>query len=527
MTASAMSDGKSYGLGANAPRGPVRFGRCRDFSSAERGRRSAICIPRLRGVVASRRDAPRRAVARLSCVLLAYLAYPTNAPAQTGAGTNAPLTVTLSGAVTMALTHYPQIRAALAQQAAAQASVGLARTAYLPRADVLWQTNRATANNVYGLLLPQAIIPSISGPVLAPDNARSAWASGGGALLSWEPFDFGLRRAQVDVARQGLAAAAVGVRVTRLDVAAAAASAFLDLAAGEELAAVAVANVARLRVFADAVHALVTNQLRPGSDAAQADATLAAARTQLFRARATVEVRRVALANLLGTPTTAVEVDASRLLGPPPVDTLPGTLVVAHPVAQQEAALVAQQQARVSALDRSYVPRLSTEAAVSGRGTGTALTGVFPGGTAGLGPTTFNWAAGIQVTFPVFDVFSLGAERRVETATARAEQARYAQTLDDLSAQVLEARAQLQGARLTADNTPAELAAARLAEGEVRARFQAGLATVVDVSAAESALVQAESDDAVARLDVWRALASLSTAQGDLTPFLGLFGTAP
>jgi hypothetical protein len=39
--------------------------------------------------------------------------------------------------------------------------------------------------------------------------------------------------------------------------------------------------------------------------------------------------------------------------------------------------------------------------------------------------------------------------------------------------------------------------------------------------------VQAESDDAVARLDVWRALASLSTAQGDLTPFLGLFGTAP
>ena len=92
-------------------------------------------MPRLRGVVASRRGAPRRSVARLSCVLLAYLAYPANAPAQTGAGTNAPLTVTLAGAVTMALTHYPQIRAALAQQAAAQASVGLARTAYLPRAD--------------------------------------------------------------------------------------------------------------------------------------------------------------------------------------------------------------------------------------------------------------------------------------------------------------------------------------------------------------------------------------------------------
>jgi len=66
--------------------------------------------------------------------------------------------------------------------------------------------------------------------------------------------------------------------------------------------------------------------------------------------------------------------------------------------------------------------------------------------------------------------------------------------------------------------TPVALEAARQTETQQRARFQSGLATVVDVTAAEAALAQAESQDAIARLNVWRALAALagpavSTAQ--------------
>src|ERR1035438_7418943 len=114
--------------------------------------------------------------------------------------------------------NYPRIRASVEQQVAAQGGVSVARTAYLPRTDILWQTNRATANNVYGLLLPQGVVPSISGPVLAADNGRSAWSSAGGALVSWQPFDFGLRRAQVNSAQQGATAATAGLNLTRLDL---------------------------------------------------------------------------------------------------------------------------------------------------------------------------------------------------------------------------------------------------------------------------------------------------------------------
>ena len=80
--------------------------------------------------------------------------------------------VTLPEAVDSALKHYPSIRASQQQTAAAIAAIQLARTAYLPRADVLAQLNRATRNNVFGLLLPQSTLPTISGPP-KPENDMS------------------------------------------------------------------------------------------------------------------------------------------------------------------------------------------------------------------------------------------------------------------------------------------------------------------------------------------------------------------
>jgi outer membrane protein len=433
----------------------------------------------------------------------------------------------LAQAIDLAEKNYPQIRASMEQQVAAQGGIAVARTVYLPRADILWQTNRATANNIYGLLLPQGIVPSISGPVLTADNTRSAWSSAGGMLLSWQPFDFGRRNAEVNVARQGAAVATAGMHRTRLDVAVVTANAYFDLVTAEQLFVTAQANVKRLQVFDNTVHVLVDNQLRPGADAALADASLAVAKNQLIQANTSVEVRRAALADLVGIPTRNLEVEGAQLLTAEPVENSAPASLASHPLLEQESAVVNQSQAQLSVLTHSYVPQFNTLASLSGRGAGTALDGSFPGGTNGLAPNTLNWAAGIQATFPAFDYFSLRAQKKVQEANIRAEQARYQQTLDDLSAQVQQAQAQLAGAQQIALNTPVELAAAQASEQQQRARFQAGLATVVDVAVAESLLTQAEVDDAVARLNIWRASAGVAAARGDLTPFLAQLAQQP
>ncbi len=64
-----------------------------------------------------------------------------------------------------------------------------------------------------------------------------------------------------------------------------------------------------------------------------------------------------------------------------------------------------------------------------------------------------------------------------------------------------------------------QLAAARQSETQARARYQAGLASIVEVADAQSLLAQAEVQDQLARIDVWRALLAQAAAQGTLGRF--------
>ena len=95
-----------------------------------------------------------------------------------------PVSLTLEQAVNQALDKYPAVRASIEQVSAAAAGINLARTVYLPRADFLGQMNRATRNNVFGVLLPQPVISSMTGLVLGTNSASSVWGTALGVLVS-------------------------------------------------------------------------------------------------------------------------------------------------------------------------------------------------------------------------------------------------------------------------------------------------------------------------------------------------------
>jgi len=433
-----------------------------------------------------------------------------------------PESFTLDGAINYALANYPAVRAALERQAAARAGVDLARTTYLPRADSLWQSNRATRNNIFGLLLPQSIISPISGPVLASTSGQSVWGSAGGLLFSWEPFDFGYRRAKVDAARANEVRYRYEAELTRLDVAAATANAFLTLLAAQQTVRAAQADVQRREVFVKTVHVLVDNLLRPGADASRADAELARSRIAWIRSQQQEQVSRAALADLLGIAGSEVKIESGPLLSLAPELSATAPSLTSHPEAGAQQARVQEEKALVESLGRAYVPRFDFQSTAYGRGTGANTDGTVAGGLNGLGLERANWGAAMTVTFSLLDFFSLRAQKQIEASKERAESARYDQTIQDLTGRLEEAKASLEGARRVAQETPIEFQAARETETQARARYQAGLANIVEVSDAQSLLAQSEADDALARLAVWQNLASVAAAQGDLKPFIDL-----
>jgi len=423
-----------------------------------------------------------------------------------------------------ALKNYPSVRVSQEQINAASAGIRLARTAYLPHADALAQVNRATRNNIYGLLLPQSTLPLMSGPVLGTNNLGTAWGTALGVLVSWEPFDFGLRRANLAVASALEAESEASLKRTEYEIAVATADACLTLAAAQETIHAAQAGVDRAGVLLRTIGAQVEAQLRPGADASRADAELAAARTQWIQAQQATDVARATLSQFVGMEPGQVALDVSGLRQLPPEQDTPAVDPAKNPIAMEQNAAVEETLARLRALERSYFPRFYLQGAAYARGSGAETNGKILGGLNGLAPTTQNYALGFTVSFPVSDLPALRAREAAQTATIRAQQARSAQISTDLRAQWNRAVATLNGARRVAANTPTQVSAARTATRQATARYESGLGTIAEVADAQRLLTQAEIDDALARLAVWRGLLAVAAAAGDIQPFVAEAG---
>ena len=464
-------------------------------------------------------------VALLMCLPCAVSAKQPTPQTEKPQEITAPLT--LRDAVSRAIENYPAVRAALANIQVSAAGVDLARTSYFPRADLLWQMNRATRNSVTGLVLPQPVVAGISGGI-GVDRNETAWGSATGILLNWEPFDLGVRSANVASAESTLTRTTAAADLTELQVATASAEAFLNVVATEQTLRAAAAAVERARVLYEVVVARVQAGLRPGVDAERARAELAVAETQRIVAEQNVFVARVVLAQYIGQSPETISVNPGVLLELPPADAITaatplvplGPGLRTHPLAAEQNAAIEESRARLRVAERSYFPRFNVLFNTYARGSGVQSDGRVQSGLGGLVPDVSNWAVGLNVLFPLMDRPAIAARTQAERQRQLTETARYERVVADLEAQFGRSQALLDGANRVSLNTPFQLAAARATFQQATARYQSGLTGIVEVADAQRLLTQSEIDDAIAKLNVWRGLLFVATAQGNLDPFL-------
>jgi outer membrane protein TolC len=427
--------------------------------------------------------------------------------------------ITISQAVKQAIEQYPSTRVNEEQIRAAAAGVSLARLAYLPKADAIAQVNRATRNNVYGMLLQQQVISPISGPPLEANAGTNVWGSAIGFLVAWEPFDFGLRKASVGVSEVAHRRAEAGLRRTQFEVAAMTADAYLTVLAAEQALEAAKTGRDRIGSIEKVVKSLVDSGLRPGVDYSRTQAERAAIENQVIQAEAAVAIAKTSLGQLLNVPATGLGVARQRFLEMPTGE-LGGADLKNHPVAMEQGLAKDESIARMKVLERSYYPKFNTQATMYARGTGARADFTTGGVVSGLGPNIYNWGLGFTMTYSLMDLPGIRVRKEIETARGRTDQARYEQLLRELETQRLKAQVQLDSSRKLAGNTPVQVKAAREARAQAEARYQAGLTSITDIADAERALISAEIDNGLAKLGIWRAQLGVAIAGGDLTDFL-------
>ena len=423
--------------------------------------------------------------------------------------------LTIQDAVARSQTSDPAIRVSEAQIEQASSGIRLARTAYLPRIDMLAQLNRGTFNNTLGIVLPQQVFMPISGPVL-PQSGANVWGTAVGALVSWEPFDFGLRKAHLAEAEAGRRHAELGLARTRFELGAQTADAFLTALAADRTVAAATASVDRALTIEKLVAALVSSELKPGADLSRSRAELAQARAQLVQAQQSARNARILLKQLTGE--LPGELAAGPLLDLPRAT--PASDAVEHPALVEQNAAIEIARSRTAALDRAYFPKFQLQSVAFGRGSGVQPDGRTGGATSGLGPNVGNWGVGMTVTFPVMELPGLRARRASAASQERAESARLESVRREVTSRLEQARNALASSLEIAALTPAQTQAARDALEQASARYRAGLATLAEVAEAQRLLTQSEIEDSLAKLQVWRGRLAVAAAEGSLDGFL-------
>ncbi|MGH9465718.1 MAG: TolC family protein, partial [Terriglobales bacterium] len=343
-------------------------------------------------------------------------------------------------------------------------------------------------------------------------------------IFSWEVADFGRRAANIRFFRELARQAADQSDVVRLEVGAHAADAYLTVLAAREQVRVTSADVARWQGLAAVVHALVAQQLRPGADDSRAQAELAAARIRASAAQRDLEQAQGSLTEALGLPPGA----PLPPLAPLPASALPAAPpppLSAPPQARVHVDAVAAATAHQQEIARSALPRFYALGTAFGRGSGVLAAGKFATGAAGLTPdTAANWAVGLSVDFSFTRWFANRAQKTEAAAQLKYQQEQQRAGGNALALARARATADWNEARTVAQESPIGLAAAQAGEAQARVRYQTGLASLVDWANSEQLLLQADSDNALSQLQLWRALVEAAFASGSLQPVLAAAG---
>jgi outer membrane protein len=390
--------------------------------------------------------------------------------------------ISLGEAITTALAHNPQTALAEAGVISASGRTKTAEAGLLPSLDLSSQYSK-------------------SGPVKIGSDTSSSAALSGRQLI----YDFGLTAATVSQARKSEEASRQSYAQTRQNIINQVKQSYYTLLQNQRLVEVQQQNVADGQANLDLAKARFEAGLAPRADVIKAETTLASANFNLASAKNAAELSRLNLNLAMGidgnTPTQVVESEESS---PALTDraALVAQALAARPEMLSARASLAAAQESLRAARVGNAPAFNLNADYGLKGTS------FP-------PHDDSWSYGASVSFPLFDGGANAGQIKSAQGSLQAAEAQLRQSEQTVGSDVITAYFNLRTAEEKIISSQAEVANAEENFQLTTGRYQAGLATYVEVTDAETALVTARTNQVNAQYDLSIARAALKRALGE------------
>ncbi len=408
----------------------------------------------------------------------------------------APDKLTLRDCIDAAVRSHPSIRAAEGVMNAAQGRVGQARSRYFPQVQASAGYSESHSTGALGDNVTKSTTTSLS--------------------LNQTLYDFGRTGNAVDAARSGMQASEWDLERVRQTVVLNVKEAYYALLQAERLVTVAEQTLKQANRHLAQAQAFFRAGAKPRFDVTRAEVEVNNARLGVINAKNSARVRMISLNNAMGAAPgapVAIEDVLSLPAEVPGLEAAQAEALARRPEMLKAQADVAAARAQVSAERSGYLPFITAGGAYNWNSGTNEIGGAIPA-FSGKVDLENSWNAGITLTLPLFE----GGLTRARVSEARANllvlEAQQDLFKQSVLLEVNQAYAEIESATARVEVMDASLKKARENLEIAQGRYEAGVGAYIEVTDAQLASINAETDHVQALHDYQLAVARLKRAMG-------------
>lgn len=418
--------------------------------------------------------------------------------------------LTLKQAIHIALEYFPRLRERRSESSAANQAVGVARSFLGPQVYGISQYLRSTENGIGNTSYydPMGIFPRMTGRNhdLPSNDFSQSWNTSNnymnGLAVSQFLFDFGRRHGFVAQRQFDARAADKRARLSQLRLIFEVSQRYFALLRAKQLIRVYQKAIEQREFHLREAQVKAKVGLRPELDVYVTTAELERAKLHLIDARNEQDDAKVALDNAMGLSEQSPQYQAANILTYSPftgnVNDLLRTAFALRPDLQMLEDQARAMGAQIVEYRSDYFPTVNAVGGYAGMGTGL--------------PVANNFNVGILITWPIFNSF----ETTHQMSEAQFKQRAIQHAIEDLRQQVI---LQVRTAYLNLDaalqriyRAEKALAASRAELELSQKRYEAGLASIIELEDAQRHFTYDDANYAEALYTYSVAKASLEEA---------------
>lgn len=386
-------------------------------------------------------------------------------------GAEEPLTIEKT--IRMVRENNPALKAAADDIGAADARITQSRSAYFPQ---------ISASAGYTYLDPVSEMSFFGSPMLkfAPNNNYEAKVTAKATL-----FDFGKRGSTVDLAKTGKKTAEHTLELSRRELSFQAVQLFYGILFIRENIKVEEKEITALSKALD----FTTKRYKTGAatrfDVLSTEVRIAAAKSKMLDLRHELLRQELTLRRLTGiADNVPLNIQGSFAVTPTGHE---NTELVKQALEQRLEMQLANEHEHAAEQQRSIAMKDGLPVV-----SGSASYGVTNGLMPDINEIRENFVGSLHLEVPLFSGFKTSAERQEATALMHAAANRKFDTQQQVKSDVEETTHALETASEKITTTEVQVQQAKLAAEHVRARYENGMATVLDMLNTEASLSEAE-----------------------------------